>query len=168
MTRHGTLAYYLAAWIVGCPTVALCHWLILVAHRESGDSFDLFLYCFFALMFGAADALLFALVLRRMMHWAKARSPLIWALAGATLALVLMLTLSSLSVGMLNFVIKGPGLFFFAAPLVLRKSGWWQAPIEGAAISAVLSLIDRAFNPAASGDAAEPSSGPAAAPTIPT
>ena len=28
MTRHGTLAYYLAAWVIGCPVVALVFWLI--------------------------------------------------------------------------------------------------------------------------------------------
>ncbi len=27
MTRQGTLAYYLAAWVIGCPVVALVFWL---------------------------------------------------------------------------------------------------------------------------------------------
>ena len=165
MTRHGTLAYYLSAWIIGCPTVALGNWLILVARRESGGSFDLFLFCFFALIFGAADAVVFAFVLRQIMHWTKARSPMIWALAGAALGLVLALTIFSLPADTLELLMKGPGLFVTAAPVVLRKSGWWQTPIEGAAISAVLSLIDGAFNPAATSVSPEPPGDREPAPT---
>ncbi len=37
------------------------------------------------------------------------------------------------------------------------SSGWWQAALDGAAIGAVLSLVDLAFNP---GRAPETAAGP--------
>jgi hypothetical protein len=37
-------------------------------------------------------------------------------------------------------------LAFWTAPNALRRAGIWQAPIGGAAIAAVLCLVDRAFD----------------------
>lgn len=167
MTRHGTLAYYLAAWIIGCPLVALFFWLIGAAEIRSAASSELFEICFFALMLGVGDALLFAFVLRRLMHWTGVRSVAIWTLAGGALALVMIFLFAKASY---NLQASSHGVdlaktFLFSGPAEIWNAGWWQAPVEGAAISAVLCLIDRAFNPAATGDAAEPSRGRAAAPT---
>ena len=43
-----------------------------------------------------------------------------------------------------------PALFYefvgVAGPETMWSSGWWQAPIDGAGIAAVLFLVDRAFN----------------------
>ena len=49
MTRHGTLAYYLAAWVIGCPVVALVFWLIESVQTGSASSSALLEICFFAL-----------------------------------------------------------------------------------------------------------------------
>ena len=150
MTRHGTLAYYLAAWIIGCPVVALVYWLIGAVQAGSANSSALFEICFFALMAGAADSLLFAFLLRRLMHWAGARQIAIWSLAGAAilLALVFLFALASYKLSESSSSAASVArTFFFAGPGSIWNLGWWQAPIEGAGIGAVLGLVDLAFNP---------------------
>jgi hypothetical protein len=151
MTRHGTLAYYLAAWIIGCPFVALFFWAIGVVQTGYAGASELFEICFFALMLGAAHSLLFAFLLRRAMHWIRVLSIAIWIPAGAVLGFGLIfgfaqawykLQDSSLSASSVSTIL-------FAGPVAIWGSGWWQAPLEGAGIAAVLCLIDRAFNPAA-------------------
>jgi urea transporter len=165
MTRHGTLAYYLAAWIVGCPAVALFCWGIVAVRLGMGNAFSggnllvLFELLFFALMFGAGDSLLFAFILRRLMRLIVTRNAAIWAMAGAVLAFALVFALGvawdRLSDSTWFGLRNGPqGLASFAITLLFEgprdiwNVGWWQVPIEGAGIGAVLGLIDRAFNPA--------------------
>src|SRR5579883_1112811 len=78
MTRRGTLAYYLAAWVIGCFIVSLLQW--------SGDAFagmiepasDLLTSYFFSLVFGAAAILLFSFLLRRAMRLARTHNLWIW------------------------------------------------------------------------------------------
>jgi hypothetical protein len=169
MTRHGTLAYYLAAWIVSCPAVALFCWGIAAVRSGVGHAFSrgsfLFLFelLFFALMFGAGDALLFAFILRRLMRLIGARNAATWAMAGAVLAIALVFALGAAwdrlsdstwfgsqnapPQGLASFAIT----FLFEGPRDIWNVGWWQVPIEGAGIGAVLGLIDRAFNAAAAG-----------------
>ena len=152
MTRHGTLAYYLAAWIIGCPAVALVYWLIGAVQAGSANSSALFEICFFALMAGAADSLLFAFLLRRMMHWARARQITIWSLFGAAILLALVFLFALASYKLAESSSSAASMartFLFDGPGSIWNLGWWQAPIEGAAIGAVLGLIDGAFNPAA-------------------
>ena len=150
MTRHGTLAYYLAAWVIGCPVVALVFWLIESVHTGSASSSTLLEICFFALMSGALDSLLFAFLLRRVLHVLGTRNAVVWGLTGGALSLVLVFTLAwiferltgSMQQGLAYFL----SLFVFTAPEAIWRSGWWQTPIEGAGIAAVLCLVDRAFN----------------------
>jgi hypothetical protein len=151
MTRHGTLAYYLAAWVIGCPVVALVFWLIESVQTGSASSSALLEICFFALMSGALDSLLFAFLLRRMMHGFGTRNAAAWSLVGAALAFVLVFALSWIFSKLPGSMQQGPGYFVrsfaFAGPEAIWRSGWWQAPIEGGGIAAVLCLVDRAFNP---------------------
>ncbi len=152
MTRHGTLAYYLAAWVIGCFIVSLMAGFIdVVAGHAVRASMLLELY-FFALVFGAADILLFAFLLRRLMRWWGTHAVWTWLLAGAGLGFALVVLLgeantvwprwNSLMDGALGFFLMA----IFGTPDVLRHAGLWQAPIEGAAIAATLCLVDRAFN----------------------
>jgi hypothetical protein len=149
MTRHGTLAYYLAAWIIGCPVVALMVWLIGAVQVGAANSSTLFEICFFALMVGAADALLFAFVVRRVMHWMGSRSVAIWTLAGVALGLAMVFlfgTVWNRLQGSAHGVLYLASECLFAGPAAVWSSGWWQAPIEGGGIAAILCLVDRAFH----------------------
>jgi hypothetical protein len=150
MTRRGTLAYYLAAWVIGCPVVALVFWLIESVQTGSASSSALLEICFFALMSGALDSLLFAFLLRRVMHGLGTRNAAVWSLTGAVLSFVLVFLLAWFFGKLLGSMQQGPAYFLssfvFTGPEAMWRSGWWQAPIEGAGIAAVLCLVDRAFN----------------------
>jgi len=150
MTRHGTLAYYLAAWVIGCPVVALLFWLIESAQTGSASSSALLEICFFALMSGALDSLLFAFLLRRVMHGLGTRNAALWGLAGSALSFVLVFALAWIFGKLPGSLQQGPAYFLssfvFVGPDAMWRSGWWQVPIEGAGIAAVLCLVDRAFN----------------------
>lgn len=170
MTRQGTLAYYLAAWVIGCFIVSLLVWGIAVASGQPPRAATLLEMYFFALVFGAVDALLFAFLLRRVMRWwgTHALGPWLAAGAGVGFALVLLLAEANSAWIGWNAPVNGSIHFFLDALLAapsalryqgLRYGGLWQVPIEGAAMAAVLCLVDRAFNPIA------PVSGAAPAPT---
>jgi hypothetical protein len=164
MTRHGTLAYYLAAWVIGCFIVSLLVWVIAVASGQPPRAATLLEMYFFALVFGAPDALLFAFVLRRIMRWWGTHSLWLWLAAGAGVGFALIMLLAEANTAWINWNAPVTGAIHFfleallAAPSALRYGGLWQVPIEGAAMAAVLCLVDRAFNPAAgvSGAAAPP------------
>lgn len=160
MTRHGTFAYYLAAWVIGCFAVSLLLWIKDAFSAGSGVSASMLLTgYFFALIFGAVDALLFAFLLRRMMRWWGTHSVWIWLLAGAGLAFILMLTLAEsgdiwirqhLTLGFtFQVILMGPD--------ALRRAGLWQVPIEGAATAMMLCLVDRAFDRPGASPEARPS-----------
>lgn len=167
MTRHGTLAYYLAAWVIGCPVVALVFWLIESVQTGSASSSALLEICFFALMSGALDSLLFALLLRRMMHGLGTRNAAAWGLSGAALSFVLVFALAWIFGKLPASMQQGPAYFLssfvFTGPEAIWRSGWWQAPIDGAGIAAVLSLVDRAFNRIDLAETAAPTDKPGAA-----
>jgi hypothetical protein len=150
MTRHGTLAYYLAAWVIGCPVAALVFWLIESVRTGSASSSALLEICFFALMSGALDSLLFALLLRRVMHGLGTRNVALWSLTGAALSFAMVFALAWIFGKLPGSLPQGPAYFLssfvFVGPDAMWRSGWWQAPIEGAGIAAVLCLVDRAFN----------------------
>lgn len=89
MTRRGSLAYYLAAWVCGCFFMAATIWLssLWVPSVRSVSSL-LFMY-FLELMNGAIPSLLFGFVLRRVaggMHWSRAWH---WLTGGAILAVIM-------------------------------------------------------------------------------
>lgn len=150
MTRHGTLAYYLAAWVIGCPVVALVFWLIESVHAGPASSSALLEICFFALMSGALDSVLFAFLLRRVMHGLGTRNAAVWGLAGAALSFMLVFLLAWVFEKLSGSLQQGPAYFLssfvLTGPATIWSSGWWQAPIDGAGIAAVLCLVDRAFN----------------------
>jgi hypothetical protein len=153
MTRHGTLAYYLAAWVIGCFIVSLLAWG-WAARNESSASVSMLLILYFvALAYGAADVLLFAFLLRRLMRFWGTHGIWIWMLAGAGLATgLLWLLLWSGDALTRVSPLSGRGpiayllLVFWTAPNALRLAGVWQAPIGGAVTAVVLCLVDRAFN----------------------
>ena len=150
MTRHGTLAYYLAAWVIGCPVVALVFWLIESLHDRSASSSALLELCFFALMSGALDSLLFAFLLRRVLHGLGTRNAAVWGLTGAALSLVLMFTLAWIFERLTGSMQQGPAYFLNSFVLTGARNDlefrMVAAPIDGAGVAAVLSLVDRAFN----------------------
>jgi len=161
MTRRGTLAYYLAAWVIGCFIVSLLAWA-WGAWNESSANVSMFLILYFvALAYGAADVLLFAFLLRRLMRLWWTHNIWIWMLAGAGLAtalLWLLLWSGDALTRMSPLSGRGPVAYlllaFWTAPNALRLAGIWQAPIAGAATGVVLCLVDRAFNrPVESSDA---------------
>ena len=161
MTRHGTLAYYLAAWVIGCFIVSLLVWVIAVASGQPLRAAMLLEIYFFALVFGAVDALLFAFLLRRIMRWGTHS---LLALArgrrGRGICAGPAARRSQHRVDQLECSRERTDTHFprrsLAAPSALRYGGLWQVPIEGAAMAAVLCLVDRAFNPAAGVSGAAP------------
>ncbi len=162
MTRHGTLAYYLAAWVIGSSSVAIMLWIISTwgAGGESPSASIFLRIDFLALIFGWPGAIAFAFLLRRVMHWWKTQAVWKWVLVGAWLALAPVLLLVPVYERFsrsMDFNPGSPGFLLalvIAGPGLLSHSGLWQVPIEGAATAAVLCLVDRAFDrPEEAGDA---------------
>jgi hypothetical protein len=161
MTRRGTLAYYLAAWVIGCFIVSLLAWAWAARNESSANVAMLLILYFVALAYGAADVLLFAFLLRRLMRLWGTHGIWIWMLAGAGLATgLLWLLLWSGDALTRVSPLSGQGpiayllLAFWTAPNALRLAGIWQAPIGGAVTGVVLCLVDRAFNrPVEAGEA---------------
>jgi hypothetical protein len=168
MTRRGTLAYYLAAWVIGCFVLSVMAWGL--ARPQEGVPLAaparLLILYFLSLAYGAVDMLLFAFLLRRAMRLWGTHNLWLWMFAGAVLgaALVrLLLWSGDALVGASPLSGRGPLsyllLAFWTAPNALRLAGIWQAPIGGALTAIVLCLVDRAFNrPAEETEAAAKSS----------
>jgi hypothetical protein len=154
VTRRGTLAYYLAAWVIGSSSVAVMLWLISTfgAARESPSASIFLRIDFLSLIFGAPGSLVFAFLLRRLMQWWGTHAVWQWVLVGAWLAVVPVLLLVPLYERFsrsMNFNPGSPGFLLaliLAGPGLLSHSGIWQVPVEGAATAAVLCLVDRAFD----------------------
>jgi hypothetical protein len=154
MTRRGTLAYYLAAWVIVCFIVTA---LLSVEDTRTGiasRAADFLALYFLALIVGAGDALIFAFALRRLMHWLDTRSLWAWLLAGASISLALILAIAW-SAGKFHLPEKASSgsatlafiwNFFGIAAWALSSETLWKVPIGGALGGLVLCLIDRAFN----------------------
>jgi hypothetical protein len=163
MTRSGSLAYYLAAWICGCFFLALAVWAHAAAagHASllglSGASTLLTVY-FFSLIFGFLDALLGAFVLRRIAIAAHFRRAWQWALAGAALAPLEIFALARWGDAMKwkPGAIPTAGMFFVLAPMIVEREATWLAAPAGALAAMVLYSIHKAFG-------AKPDDAPAAA-----
>jgi hypothetical protein len=158
MTRSGSLAYYLAAWICGCFSLALAVWAHAAAtghsllHGSSGASNLLTVY-FFGLIFGFLDSIAGAFVLRRVAiaaHFARAWQ---WAAAGAALAALEIYLLARWG----NAMLWQPGniptvwSFFVLAPMIVQREATWLAAPAGALAALVLFSIHKAFGPKAAG-----------------
>jgi hypothetical protein len=145
MTRRGTLAYYLAAWVIGSFIIAL---MFLFAAGPIAASALLIDY-FFTLIAGLIGLLVFAFLLRLAAGLLKTHNLWIWTLLGAAIfvaliflgALVSQKQPSAWQSGTLGTI----STMIFQGAEAVRRSGLWQAPIDGAATAAILCLVDRAF-----------------------
>jgi hypothetical protein len=156
MTRQGSLIYYLAAWALGCFFMVLAVWcenMILTTSqdlmREATEGFlTLIVYGY---LFGAPTALLFGLLLRRIMLALKCKTPMHWAVAGAILAPLVVVTLGISSRRAALWLPTDYSAILF--PLVgaenVLHTGWWLTIPAGAMTGYYLGRIQRAFAPAA-------------------
>jgi hypothetical protein len=149
MTRRGTLAYYLAAWVIGCFVVSLLQWIGEAFSGEIQTISILLTTYFFSLIFGAVAILVFAFLLRRWMRLLGSHAQWAWMMSGGALALLQMSILIRAQSALLSIRSGELGEFFFAALLraadALAGQNLWQAPIDGAITAGVLCLVDRAF-----------------------
>ncbi|HKF53740.1 MAG TPA: hypothetical protein VKB26_15595, partial [Candidatus Acidoferrales bacterium] len=150
MTRRGSLAYYLAAWVCGCFFMSATIWLNNVWVPTGRAVSDLLFIYFLYLMNGALPMLLFGFVLRRTtnsMHWRRTWQ---WIAAGAVLAPALTALLGTMSWWQ---VFQGSGWRDWISSYLLSSSATFVPPKwmsivtapAGAATAWVLSRIDRAF-----------------------
>ncbi len=155
MTRSGSLAYYLTAWICGCFFMSFCVWTKDLFGTSANNTFPthsafgLIVFYFYGLVFGAFAALAGAFVLRRVMTALKCMTPSHWAVAGAILApmVVAILGLWGRHVGIdeqsgmraLRVITHGPKM--------VVETGWWLAIPAGAATAYLLCRVQRAFAP---------------------
>ena len=155
MTRRGSLAYYLAAWVIGCFVVSVGPWLRAMNSAHSGISSNLLFIYFIALVVGAVDLLLYAFVLRVLMRWCNTHELWMWSLAGMSTAYILMRVLTwgariwsqvpALEQSGLDIIYRG----VFAAPVVSRGLSPWVVLVDGAVMGVILCLVDRAFSQSA-------------------
>jgi hypothetical protein len=152
MTRQGSLAYYLAAWICGCSFMALGFWAN-VHWLHGGPSAQAFLdtgflaLCFLALITGAVPALLFGWLLRRLTRLFRVEQFWLWIVAGAALAPALLKILGGVGSLARNlpdsiFPIR---LFLLGGPMAVLDAGIWVTLPVGAATAGVLFAVHRAF-----------------------
>lgn len=150
MTRRGSLAYYLAAWVCGCFFMALTIWLSSLWLPTARSVSDLLFVYFLYLMSGVLPMLLFGFVLRRIangMHWAHAWH---WLVGGAILAPALTALLGVMSSSQ---IFQGGGWHDWISSYLLSTSAIYVPPSwtsivtapAGAATAWVLFRIDRAF-----------------------
>jgi hypothetical protein len=168
MTRRGTLAYYLAAWVIGCFVVAVLQWVGEAFAGEVHTASILLTTYFFALIFGAVAVLLFAFLLRRWMRLIGSHTQWTWLVSGAALALLQTYILIHAQSALLSIRTGQFGEFLFAAILNATDSlsgrNLWQAPVDGAITAYVLWLVDRAFS-SPNETTSEPKHSPAEYPT---
>lgn len=158
MTRRGTLAYYLAAWVIGCFVVSILQWIGEALAGEIQTASILLTTYFFSLVFGAAAILLFAFLLRRWMRLLGTHAQWAWFVSGGALGLLQIFILVHAQSALLSIRSGEFGELLFAAVLnaadALAGRNFWQAPVDGAITAMVLCLVDRAFT--RPNEAAEP------------
>ena len=167
MNSKGALPYYVAAWVIGCFIFAAVAWAVDFRAGALVGAAQLLSTYFISLIVGAADSLLFAFLLRKIMRLLRTHSMLAWMIAGAGLAILVTLALAWLGQVWIARGIPTVGLLglgfrvVLLAPTLLRRTGLWHLPIEGAAMAAVLCLVDRAFDRPAEGAATNATQSPA-------
>src|SRR5487761_141626 len=92
MTRRGTLAYYLAAWVIGCFVASFLQWIGDAIAGDLKPASVLLTTYFFSLVFGAVAVLLFSSLLRGSMRLLGTHNLLVWLMSGGLLALLLIVT----------------------------------------------------------------------------
>jgi hypothetical protein len=155
MTSRGSLAYYLAAWVCGCSSMALSFWIELQFSRRASlqgtfQGVSLLGLCFFGLFLGAVPSLLFAWILRRLLKWIRAERLWIWIIAGAAIAFSLVWSLVAL-----GQLLRDPRSlpysalpiwpFLVVGPLALSEGSLWITLPVGAATAAILFAVNRTF-----------------------
>jgi hypothetical protein len=161
MTRRGSLAYYLAAWVIGCFSITVALWIReLIVHgfdSPGGYAFVLLGLSFYSLIFGAFLALLGGFLLRNLMNAVKGATAMHWVAAGAMLAPVMVVGTNWVANSLVPFVLTdlpplvkiyqaGEFFLFLGAQTIVEK-GWWLSIPAGAATAYPLYRIERAFAP---------------------
>jgi hypothetical protein len=152
MTRRGSLAYYLAAWVCGCFFMSLTIWLNSLWVPSVRSFSDLLFAYFLYLMNGVLPTLLFAFVLRRAAKGMGLTRTWQWLVGGAILAPALTALLGVMSS---RQIFQGTGWRDWISTYLPSTSSVdappnpiWISLITapaGAATAWVLFRIDRAF-----------------------
>jgi hypothetical protein len=160
MTRRGSLAYYLAAWVCGCFFMSLTICLGSLWVPTTSFVRDLLFIYFLYLMNGVVPMLLFGFVLRRAAKGIGLTRTWQWLVAGAILAPALTALLGMMSSW---HIFQGTGWRDWISTYLLSTSSVYAPPNPkwislitapaGAATAWVLFRTDRAFG-APSGDPA--------------
>ena len=154
MTRRGSVAYYLAAWICGCFFVSLAIWLKDLAGPAIGfvnirNVFGLLFFCFYGLILGAVSSLLGGFLLRRLAARAGWKHAWEWVIAGGILAPLVIAALGWASRIAALHQKTLPRLVSLATygPSVVLNAGLWLAVPAGSLTALVLYRIHHAFEP---------------------
>lgn len=152
MSRRGSAAYYLAAWICGGTFASAAIWVrshsptsFTLAGSPAGAGF--FFFCFVGLILGFLPALLEALLLRLMAQAFHMRGTLAWAVAAAIVAVGANAALGRIGGGSIGNSERWDALALLTqGPALLIAGGWWMPVIPGALTGMVLSRIETAFS----------------------
>ena len=155
MTRHGTLAYYLAAWVCGCFFMSSAIFLrfALDPHRDiplslRGAIANFWLFTFVGLIFGVGISLAGSFLMRRLMNAFHMRSMAAWVVSGAILAPAIVLAFGYAGRALESSTSKIASAYQYAfgqAGNVILDAGWWLTIPVGALAALVLFRVDRAF-----------------------
>jgi hypothetical protein len=151
MTRTGSLAYYAAAWVIGCFVLTSVGSFADLLHGQTFGIKEFLGYSFISMVVGALDSILYAFSLRNLMHLRSARVLVEWIAAGAAIAYLLtaLLTWAGLAFTASSLYRGSLGEFLFEAiflgPVEVWKGSAWITLASGAITGWILFLIDRAF-----------------------
>ncbi len=149
MTRRGSLAYYLAAWVCGCLFLSLSFLSIrwdVWDHTIKGIFFTYFV----SLTTAALPLLVMAFLVRRIairFGWAHAWQ---WAASGALLLLIAIAVFGSIGLWIESIFGTVPypaALVFQGSAILVMDRGVFSAIPAGMATALVLHAIHRAFEP---------------------
>jgi hypothetical protein len=152
MTRQGSLAYYLAAWVCGCFFMSFTIWFGNELRPTVPRSIPLLFYIYFiSLIFGAVMSLLFGFAIRyaaSRMAWNRVWH---WLAGGAVIAPVLTGLVGAISASQLLKGNSWRGWIFvpLMGPYLIAGGGRsWMLLLTspaGAATAWVLFRVQRAF-----------------------
>lgn len=152
MTRRGSLAYYLAAWVCGCFFMSATIWFSSLWVTNARSVSDLLFVYFLYLMNGVLPMLLFGFVLRRAAKGMGLTRTWQWLVTGAILTPGLTALLGMMSSW---HIFQGTGWRDWISTYLLSTSSVYAPPNPkwiplitapaGAATAWVLFRIDRAF-----------------------
>jgi hypothetical protein len=155
MTRHGTLAYYLVAWVCGCFFMSTAIFLrfTLDPHRDvplslHGAVSNFWLFSFVGWIFGIGISFVGGFLLRRLMNAFHLRSASAWIISGLILAPAVVLAFGSVGRALQSSTSKLASTYqyvFGQAGCVILDSGWWLTIPVGALAALMLFHVDRAF-----------------------